>query len=460
MPESENGPPAPHQPERDAAREARQKWAQEVTHALDERRMSIHAAAKAIGISPGRLQAWLSQDVEPSPRVMGDLARVIGRGHLHLLQLLDWLPRQLGDVPLRLEASEKLHEAVAEASRWLHSAEGAVGEEDGTAVAGALLKLSNDWEVRLRNVTKGLKYRVRHSTQLGFSPAPHGQGEPSADAQVNTAMDRQEIIDLAYDAIERTWSRWPTQDEVGATGSEFARPDLVLASPVLCAARSRGLRPNLRVPPSIAVFGIPLFGSQEVAALVAGMLDWAYFDLVCAVREMQGPDIEASIPSRNRAQIRMARRLLQGPDTVGKLTVWSCDGATPILQTFREIGEDLPLVVLLLAPDSTLEYAIRRLNVDGRQAADDLETAQNVARRTLTSRRDAHTYLLLDLPELDRASDPANNADDLFDAYVELAFRVADWLHDQHGAPRLCEASGILSELKRRSGREDDSSRP
>ncbi len=422
--------------------------------------MSIHAAAKAIGISPGRLQAWLSQDVEPSPRVMGDLARVIGRGHLHLLQLLDWLPRQLGDVPLRLEASEKLHEAVAEASRWLHSAEGAVGEEDGTAVARALLKLSNDWEVRLRNVTKGLRYRVRHSTQLGLSTAPHGQSERSADAQVNTAMDRQEIVDLVYDAIERTWSRWLTQDEVGATGSEFARPDLVLASPVLCAARSRGLRPNLRVPPSIAVFGIPLFGSQEVAALVADMLDWAYFDLVCAVREMQGPDIEASIPSTNRAQIRMARRLLQGPDAVGKLTVWSCDEATPILQTIREIREDLPLVVLLLAPDSTLEYAIRRLNVDGRQAADDLETAQNVARRTLASRRDAGTYLILDLPEVDRGSDPANSADDLFDAYVELAFRVADWLHDQHGAPRLSEASGILSELKRRSGREDDSSRP
>jgi hypothetical protein len=56
--------------------------------------------------------------------------------------------------------------------------------------------------------------------------------------------------------------------------------------------------------------------------------------------------------------------------------------------------------------------------------------------------------------------DPADNADAEFDAYVELAFRVADWLHEEHGAPRLSSASGLLSELKRSTGMEDDSSIP
>ena len=103
--------------ERIAARDARRRWADEVKQALKERGLSINAAANQIRISPGRLQAWLSQDVEPSPRVMKDLARVIGRQHIRLMQLLDWLPTELADVPLRLEATEKLQEAIAETDR-------------------------------------------------------------------------------------------------------------------------------------------------------------------------------------------------------------------------------------------------------------------------------------------------------------------------------------------------------
>src|SRR2546430_11100407 len=104
---------------RDAAHQARQRWADEVLQALGEKRLSINAAAKAVGISPGRLQAWLRQDVEPSPRIMRDLAQVIGRGHSHLLQLLEWLPPEMSDAPLRLEATERLNESLAQARRCL-----------------------------------------------------------------------------------------------------------------------------------------------------------------------------------------------------------------------------------------------------------------------------------------------------------------------------------------------------
>src|SRR5919106_6566796 len=112
------------QERRTAARDARRRWADEVKQALAERGISINAAAKKIAISPGRLQAWLAQDVEPSPRAMRNLARVIGRQHTHLLQLLDWLPMELGDMPLRLEATEKLQEAMAESRRWVERATG------------------------------------------------------------------------------------------------------------------------------------------------------------------------------------------------------------------------------------------------------------------------------------------------------------------------------------------------
>jgi transposase-like protein len=40
-------------------------WSQEVAKALNERGLSVHAAARRAGISPGALQAWLHQGVEP-----------------------------------------------------------------------------------------------------------------------------------------------------------------------------------------------------------------------------------------------------------------------------------------------------------------------------------------------------------------------------------------------------------
>src|SRR5688572_3110428 len=141
----------PGEDSRGGAHEARQRWANEVLQALAERRISINAAAKDIGISPGRLQAWLHQDVEPSPRVMRDVARVIGRSHVHLLQLLEWLPPEMSDAPMRLEATEKLNEAIGVARRWLRGASRETGMRGGSLVAGTLLERSSDWGATIRN---------------------------------------------------------------------------------------------------------------------------------------------------------------------------------------------------------------------------------------------------------------------------------------------------------------------
>jgi transcriptional regulator with XRE-family HTH domain len=452
MSESQSSPrDTDRQPEQEAARQARQRWQQLVTQALVERRMSINAAAKEMGISPGRLQAWLNQDVEPSPRVMGKLAEVLGLSHLHLLEVLGWLPAQLSNVPLRLEASTRLHDAVAQAERLLYAADETAG---GLAVAEAVLNGSNDWDTRLSNVTAGRTYKVRYSTLLGFSRVPREAETGPPSAAVDTAADRREITALAHQAIERTWSRWLTPDEVRAHGTAFPRPDLVLSSPVLGSARPRGIYPELNVPASIAVLGIPTFGAQEVGALVADALDWAFFDLGYEMGQLHGYDVEASSTERKPAQIRMARRLLYGADREREPVVFSWDEPTSIRETFREIGEDSPLVVFLRAPDSMLEYAFRRFSAEGSQtAADELEIAQNVVRRTLENRHDKDTYLRLDLPELSSEHDPARDADILFDAYVELAFEIADWLSKRHGARNLFDTSGILSRLKRNRGR-------
>jgi hypothetical protein len=440
--------PQPAEQRRASARDARQRWAEEVTQALNEQRLSIHAAAKAIGISPGRLQAWLGQDVEPSPRVMGDLARVIGRRHIHLLQLLDWLPPELGDVPLRLEATEKLQEAMAEAQRWVEGATSSIGLRGGVLVASAVLESTASWQVSLRTASRGRTYSIPYAMLVAFLRTGAERGA-AADTQVH----RAEIESLVADTMLRASAEWLPPAEL--TDEDWApRPDLVLSAPVLCASAPRGLQPNLTVPPSIVVVGLPLTGSQEVAALLAGMLDWAYFELESIGREQFGLGRNPPSEMTGRAQVEVAHRLLERPEGPGRLTVWSYSAVRPILQTFRDIHDDLPVVIFLRAPDSMLDYLTQRLGAEASPDVDLLETAQNVVRRTLLTKRDARTYLILDLPDLPDLPVGEAGLDEhlIFDAFVELAFQAAAWLHDSHGGPALGDTRSVLGDLWRKAG--------
>jgi transcriptional regulator with XRE-family HTH domain len=429
-----------------AARDARRRWADEVRQALEERRLSINAAAKEIGISPGRLQAWLSQDVEPSPRAMEDLARVIGRQHIRLMQLLDWLPTELGDVPLRLEATEKLQEAMSEAQRWIQGSSGTVGLLGGSLVESALLEASDDWEVLLRHSIRGVQYPVRHSTFVAFSRVGSPDRHAAPTVPEDTAGDRAELMSLIQDTMLRTSAHWLPPERF--EGREWPkRRDLVLSVPVLGASKPRGLLPNLVVPPSIVVVGGPFTGSQDVGALLAGTLDWAYFELAAAARERFGLGVDSPAEMTDRAQTEVARRLLERPEGVGRLTVWAYSALQPILKTFREIGEQLPLVILLRAPDSVLGLATKRLGLNGSPDRDLVETAQNVARRELLDNREPGSFLILDVPELSVEPGHPEEADRFFDAHVELAFQAAQWLHDRHGGPPLDDTPGLLGEL-------------
>ena len=385
--------------ERTVARDARRRWATEVTQALQERRLSIHATAKAIGISPGRLQAWLSQDVEPSPRAMKDLAKVIGRGHLYLLQLLEWLPPDIGDVPLRWEASERLRDALADAAGWVAAAGG------GTLMdaVNAFLADQPDWEITVRARMRGRHSPVHYATEIGFRRATG-----------HSTQDRAEIIRSISPAIQRAGARWLDTDE------------LLLSMPVLCVNTPRGLRPALSVPPSVAVVGIPDTGCREVAALLARTLDWAHVD-VRALAAAQFGLADAPADILDRAQATVTQRLLGQSDTTARFTVWSCEDPKPILKTFREIGPDLPLVVLLRAPDRVLDRVAQRLGADHNPEVNLIEAAQNVVGRTLAAQRDPGTYLILDLPE-DPFVAPVPDPDAVVDTAVDLARRAAAWL--------------------------------
>jgi transcriptional regulator with XRE-family HTH domain len=444
-----NGDPDRRPP---SGREARRRWAAEVTQALTEQRLSINSAAKAIGISPGRLQAWLSQDVEPSPRVMADLARVIGRGHLHLLQLLEWLPADLADIPLRLEATARLNDAMADARRWLQAATQAAGLRGGSLVAGALLAASDEWQVTIRNTVRGHRYPARYETWVAVSPvtpstggsAETAAGPAAASAGGSTSADRALVEKLIGNVLHQTSAHWLPPNQV--TGQRWTtRRDLVLSVPSLCASRPAGLRPNMAVPPSVAVIGVPRTGAPEVAALLADVLDWAYLDAGRLAEEQFGlPPGAAS----ELAQETIAGRLLTDPAGAFRQTVWSFTEPGPILRTIREIDDDLPLVILLRAPERLLA-ALSEEQRDGAGDRDAAETAQNVVRRTLQSSRAEGSYRILDVPDA-AADSSADQVDTVFDGYVGLAFEAASWLHKHHDGPAPHAAPGLLGTLWRR----------
>ena len=272
---------------------------------------------------------------------------------------------------------------------------------------------------------------------------------PPPTGPEDTEGDRAELTSLIEDTVLRTSAHWLAPERF--EGRQWPkRGDLVLSVPVLGASKPRGLLPNLVVPSSIVVVGGPLTGSQDVGALLAGALDWAYFELAAAARERFGPSADSPV-EMDRAQAEVARRLLERPESLGRLTVWAYSALQPILQTFRELGDQLPLVILLWASDSLLGQASQRLGLEGSPDRDVVETAQNVARRVLldTRKQEPHSYLILDVPELPVEPGHPQEADRFFDVYVELAFEAAQWLHDQHGGPPLDDAPGLLGDLWR-----------
>lgn len=431
---------------RAAARESRDRWKNEVRRALAEQGLSVHAAARQAGISPGALQAWLNQDVEPAPRAMRELARVIGRNHLHLVSLLGWLPEELQDVPIQLEATFKLREALAEVGQWVEAATAGVGFSGGSLIANAVLEASSDWEVILRHSIRGRRHQVRYVTDVAFSrvgsPDRHAATPPGGD----TLSDRAEVQRLIPQALRTTGAYW-RRPERTANYQWIKRHDLMLSAPVLRATKPRGLQANLVVPPSIVVVGLPNSGAPDVGALLATSLDWGYTDLRASAQARFGTT--PGSPDEIAAQVEMARLLLEELSVASGRLVWAYDDVEPLIETLPNIGPELPLVVFLRAPDAVVDYAAEQ-SPRG-VSAQRMRTAQYQARGIVEGliEKQKERAIILELPQLPLRPGELHDVDLFFDAYVDLAFQAARWLQQVHGGPALEEARGVLGALWR-----------
>jgi len=450
------GAQPPEKPRRRQKRSAegqpyRQRWANEVLKALQERNLSISRAAAEAGLTQGALNAWLHQDVEPNPRALKALAEVIGRSHIQLVHWLGILPDELSDVPVRLEATEKLREALADTQRWVEAAGAATGLSSGSLVANALLSTTSEWRVTMDPAERGERFPAPYEIRIAFAPRK-GQAEAGTDA------DRKRILAHVRDAFRRTSAEW--RDPSESEGWE-PRPDLVLVAPSLLASRPRAEQPNFEVPESILVVGVPYAGGRTVAALLSGLLGWAYNDVGTVARERFG---EHQGEPFLRAQTEVAKRLLREPAVDGRLMVWSYASLEPIGDTIELLdaaADSLPLVIFLKADDQLLEYAARRTEgdlamVDSVQNVARVDSVQNTVRWQLRKRRDSYPdgQLTLDLHLPEGMQVDTSSARDehlLFDAYVEQAVAAAAWLHERHRGPALEEAQGLLADLWRGS---------
>jgi hypothetical protein len=304
---------------------------------------------------------------------------------------------------------------------------------------------------------RGHRHRVHFATHVALSRvgAPADPHQPST-RPADTRADREEIAGLIPDPIRRTGAYWRTTERTG-TWHWVKRPDLVLTTPVLLASRPRGLEPDLAVPPSILVVGVPYVGAADIGALLASALDWAYTDVVTGARERLGlpdPHSDSAVP----ALTDMARQLLRSPLGAGRYLVWSDNAAKALLETFKEPRDfrgQLPLIVYVKAPAAMFEFvAAQYASQAPRSRLDVAEIAQvqRLVERRLRE-RDQSTCLTLRLPELELPTDRADphDMDRLFDAAVELAFEATAWLHRVHGGPALDNAAGILGGLWRAS---------
>jgi hypothetical protein len=348
-------------------------------------------------------------------------------------------------MPIQLEATYKLREALAEAERWVEAASAGLSFGGGSLVANAMLDASSDWEVILRHSIRGRRHQVRYLTDVAFSRADDGDRDEPSIRTPHVPDARAEIEALIPAAFRQTgcfWSRpdraqtWPWVKEAG----------LVLSAPVLLATKPRGLRPELVVPPSLVVVGVPFSGAPEVGALLATSLDWAYTDLSIGARQRFGA--APGSPEELAAQADIARGLLEDPAGAGRRLVWSYDDLEPLLETFHPalVGPELPLVVFLRIPETLIEYAAEQLPRPCDPAT--IETAQIRVRRLLEKRL-ADRSLVLDVPDLPIAEGSLHDVHLFFDTYVDLAFEAAQWLERVHEGPALDRAPGIIGELWR-----------
>jgi hypothetical protein len=390
-----------------------------------------------------------------------------------LQQLLGWLPQELSDVPLRLQAGEKLQDSIAQASRWVEAATAVIGFSGPLLIADELLRDSEEWQVVIRHSIRGYQYEVPFSTYAAFSRlGPPGHRHERSRLTSATNADRREIEHLTVQAFQRTSPYWREPD----TTEHFhwaERRDLILVVPRLLAAKPRGLRPNLAIPPSILVVGVPYAGAINIAALLATVLDWGSVDLEMAAGEWTGVKerTERTEPVLTHARSDVARRLLKDPEDGARFLAWSWTDIRSILRTFRRLELEvlpdrpepsvaLPLVIFIKVPETLFEYVAQRDAHDPAQRgglldADLVAAAQSLIEVHLAKRNSA-SYKVLELTPPDGELDipPTDRSVDLFfDQYVRLAFEAAQWLQQEHGGPCLDEAPGILADLWRRGVR-------
>jgi hypothetical protein len=182
------------------------------------------------------------------------------------------------------------------------------------------------------------------------------------------------------------------------------------------------------------VWSACLCRGPDVAGLLVTTLDWAFTGLDAVVR-----DRDDAVPNCSRGlqtQSDVARALLGarglGQDRAAAGVILQLGGGDH--DTILEIRPgDLPLVVFLKTPNSLLTYTAKRQR--DRSTLVDLLTAQNTVEHALSQRENSKSSGTLEVPDLPLDHTAPRDVHVWFDAYVELALAVAEWLMKEHGGP-------------------------
>src|SRR5262249_37856280 len=163
----------------------------------------------------------------------------------------------------------------------------------------------DEWQVTVRTSVRGRRDPGRYETRGGISPVEPGRDPRGGGGEGGRRRGGQ----VVSEALRRGSGRGvgPARP---ARGRWAARPGpglaVVLAVPSLGPGPPWGRRPNLLVPPSLAVIGVARTGTREVAALLADLLDWAYVDVGSLADEQFGLAPEAPSAMTELAQATVA----------------------------------------------------------------------------------------------------------------------------------------------------------
>jgi len=243
------------------------RWGAAVRAALDDRSITINAAATSLGLRNATLKRWLDGEVPPQLSRLPAIAELTGVSHAVQLELGEVLPPEFRPEAHVMQVADDLRGALDKVTEVVSRAAELAFSDAGARLAGILLGTDAPLQISLRRAHRGIQYPIHLSTYVGVE-CFDGTGWDENEL-------RQRVTSIIGQSARGFGARWREQD---AHDWPPPRPRLILNVPQHERPRPPTSNASQAVP-NLLMLGCPYAHAEYIGAILADALDYGYIDL-------------------------------------------------------------------------------------------------------------------------------------------------------------------------------------